>query len=76
MHPIRIMVKAQCKSKAVAGVSSDRGSSELSTFDRRNLFLIKAAGVGLLRAKKREKGNIPSLAISCLTRREKCTVSK
>lgn len=51
VHPIRIMVKAQCKSKAIAGVSSDRGSSALSTSDRRNLFLIQAAGVALLRAK-------------------------
>lgn len=51
VHPIRIMVKAQCKSKAIAGVSSDRGSTELSTSDRRNLFLILAAGVALLRAK-------------------------
>lgn len=76
VHPIRIMVKVQCKSKAIAGVSSDRGSTALSTSDRRNLFLIHAAGVTVLCAKKSEKGNIPSLAISCFTSREKNTVSK
>lgn len=75
VHAIRTMVKVQCKSKAIAGVSSDGGSSASVTSDRRNLFLIHATGVTVLRAKESEKGNIPSLAISCLTSRKESTVS-
>lgn len=66
-----IIVKAQCKSKAAAGVSSVRGLADSGKFDGYNFSLIHAYGVMELFAKKREKGKMPSFAISCFTYGEK-----
>lgn len=62
----RNMAKIQCKSKAGAELCSS-ASGELAALEPDQRLLIHAYGVVVLLAKKRENGNIPSFAISCLT---------